>query len=118
MKQLKTQTINIDQQLWEEAKRLAMLHHQESVSMVIAKLLEAWNQSPNKHITIKHAHLKKEQKVRRSLYCELDIWKNTQLHAKKEFGKSGSFIIDLLLRNWVFDEKKRKIENPNQARLI
>ncbi len=118
MKRVKTQTINVDQQLWEEAKLLALKNHDESVSIVISRLLQEWNASHNKHVTIKSTHLKYTQKVRRSLYCDIDIWKNAKDHAKEQFGKSGSFIIDVLLRNWVHDEKKRKIDNPNQARLI
>lgn len=118
MKRVKTQTINIDIQLWEEAKRFAERNHQASVSEVISKLLEEWLASNNKHIALKGSHLKKQKKVRRSLYCDIKLWKSVIVYAKEHFGKSGSFIIDALLRNWVADEKKRKAENPNQAKLI
>ena len=118
MKRVKTQTINIDYYLWEEAKSLALKNHEESVSAVIAKLLLEWNHAHNKHISIKSTHLKADKKVRRSLYCDINVWKEAKNYAREHFGKSGSYIIDILLRNWVFDEKKRKVENPNQARLI
>lgn len=118
MKRVKTQTINIDQKLWEEAMDLAKKNHDESVSIVIAKLLQEWLHAKNKHVTIKSTHLSMSKKVRRSLYCDVFLWKEVKTYAREHFGKSGSFIIDVLLRNWVHDEKKRKIENPNQARLI
>ncbi len=118
MKRVKTQTINVDQALWEEAKLLAMRNHNESVSVVVSKLLEEWLHSTNKHVTIKNTHLKMSTKVRRSLYCDIFLWKEAKNYAREHFGKSGSYIIDVLLRNWVHDEKKRKVENPNQARLI
>ena len=118
MKRVKTQTINIDLHLWEEAKRLAKRNHQASISEVIAQLLEEWMASANKHITLKSSHLKKQEKVRRSLYCDIKLWKSVIVYAKEHFGKSGSFIIDALLRNWVSEEKKRRPENPNQAKLI
>ncbi|MDH5465375.1 MAG: hypothetical protein OEW60_07060 [Thiovulaceae bacterium] len=118
MKRVKTQTINVDQKLWEDAKALALKNHDESVSIVVSRLLQEWNNAYNKHVTIKSTHLSHTQKVRRSLYCDIDIWKNAKDYAKSHFGKSGSYVIDVLLRNWVHDEKKRKIDNPNQARLI
>ena len=118
MKRVKTQTINIDINLWEEAMELAKKNHDESVSIVVSKLMQEWLSSKNKHVTIKSTHLSMSKKVRRSLYCDRFLWKEVKDYAKEHFGKSGSFVIDVLLKNWVHDEKKRKVENPNQARLI
>ncbi|KIM10651.1 MAG: hypothetical protein KU37_10205 [Sulfuricurvum sp. PC08-66] len=118
MKRVKTQTINVDAALWDEAKHLALRNHQESLSVVISQLLSAWNNSPNRHISIKSTLLKKELRIRRSLYCDASLWQETMHRAKTEFGKSGSHIIEVLLRNWVTDERKRKVENPKQAKLI
>lgn len=118
MKRIKTQTINVDLQLWNEAKTFALKNHNDSVSSVISKLLDAWNASHNKHITIKTGHLRSSTKVRRSLYCERHVWQEAKSNAKEHFGKSGSYIINILLQNWVIDERKRKIENPNQATLL
>lgn len=118
MKRVRTQTINVDKALWDDVKHYAQKNHAVSASQVVSQLLKAWNDSKNKHITIKGTHLKKDTKVRRSLYCDINIWKEAMRHAKSHFGKSASYIIDILLRNWLEAEKKRKVENPKQAKLI